>query len=61
MNVDMNHERAESLGIHLGYELLDKQSLEDLIIPYFWGFQPGSCAAFQISLLFAAVGRNKLV
>jgi hypothetical protein len=60
MNVDMIYEKAESLGIHLGYEL-DKQSLEDLIMLYFWGFQPGSCAAFQISLLFAAVGRNKLV
>jgi hypothetical protein len=37
MNVDMIYEKAESLGIHLGYEL-DKQSLEDLIILYFWGF-----------------------
>jgi hypothetical protein len=48
MNVDMIYERAESLGVHLGYEL-DKQSLEHLIILYFWGFQPSSCAAFQIS------------
>jgi hypothetical protein len=43
--VDMTYERAESLGIHLGYEL-DNQTLEDLIILYFWGFQPSSCAAF---------------